>query len=86
MASSRSEGSREDRVAISWERISELFEAALALPPAERTAYLKARCPEDEAARAEIESLLRFADREGPLDRLKRRPRDRAPGRSRDHE
>lgn len=64
-------------MATSWERISELFETALALPLPERTAYLEARCEGDDAALSEVESLLRSAEREGPLDRLKRQISER---------
>ncbi len=40
-----------------WDQLETLFEAALALPPGERSAFLDRECP-DPALRAELESLL----------------------------
>lgn len=42
-----------------WDRVRELFHAALDLPPGRRTEFLKDRCEED--LRPEVESLLRAA-------------------------
>jgi len=41
-----------------WERIKELFGAALELDPAQRTAFLREACGADENLSAEVESLL----------------------------
>jgi serine/threonine protein kinase/Tfp pilus assembly protein PilF len=53
-----------------WERLAGLFEGALALPPAERDAYVRERCP-DPAIAAEIRALLsqRLAEA-GPVERV----------------
>ena len=48
----------------------ELFAAASALPPHERTAFLRSRCGDDRTLLEEVESLLAFHDADGPfLDR-----------------
>ena len=41
-----------------FRQLQELFHAALKLPPAERQAFLRARCLGDESLRQEVESLL----------------------------
>src|SRR5262249_3060229 len=41
------------------QRVEELFHAALALPPRERAAYLKAACGGDQDLRAAVDELLR---------------------------
>src|ERR1700716_2842931 len=41
-----------------WERVKELFEAAVDLAPNERAALLSRECDGDDALRREIESLL----------------------------
>ena len=41
-----------------WDSRRALFEAALQLPPAERSAFLRSQTVNDEATRREIESLL----------------------------
>ena len=41
-----------------WSRVSEIFNAALDRPPAERPAFLDEACAGDEALRSEVESLL----------------------------
>ena len=41
-----------------WEKIKPIFAEALACPPAERDAFLRQACGEDDALRAEIQSLL----------------------------
>jgi serine/threonine protein kinase/TolB-like protein/Flp pilus assembly protein TadD len=45
------------------QQIEELFHAALAQAPKERTAFLEQACGEDEGLRCEVESLLSFDDR-----------------------
>ncbi len=47
--------------AARWDRMEQLFYAALALPAAERTPFLDRECGEDAALRAEVESLLAFS-------------------------
>jgi serine/threonine protein kinase len=42
-----------------WERVTRLFDAARALNPEERTAFLAAACGGDDATRSEVESLLK---------------------------
>jgi serine/threonine protein kinase len=44
-----------------FQRVSELFDAVVQLPPAERTAYLDVHC-EDPAIRSEVHALLSHAD------------------------
>jgi non-specific serine/threonine protein kinase/serine/threonine-protein kinase len=41
-----------------WERIKELFEAALQREPSERAGFLRYACGDDSSLRAEVESLL----------------------------
>jgi len=52
-----------------WQRSQDLFAAALALPPAERDAYL-AEAAGDAALAAEVRSLLDAHDAAGCLDRV----------------
>src|SRR5262245_14044754 len=40
------------------DRIQELFDQAVVLPPEQRPAFLEAACAGDQALRAEVESLL----------------------------
>ena len=51
----------------SFERLEHLFAAALALPPAERPAFLLRACAGDEPLRARVESLLRAHEDAGDL-------------------
>ncbi|MCG2591112.1 hypothetical protein L6773_21285, partial [Rhodohalobacter sp. WB101] len=46
-----------------WTKIETLVEQALALPPAERDAFIENQCGEDEALRDEIQSLLEHGDK-----------------------
>ncbi len=41
-----------------FERTRRLFDGALRLPPEEREAFLRARCPEDEETVREVLALL----------------------------
>lgn len=51
-------------------RISDLYERALAHPPAERARFLYGACGDDDALRREVESLLEFeSDSEKFLER-----------------
>jgi serine/threonine-protein kinase len=60
-----------------WQRVQELFEAALDLPAEEREAYLRAEAGDDAELMAEVASLL--AADSGPLmDRLRGLVRDAA--------
>ena len=53
-----------------WERMAALFEGALALPPAERVAYVREHCADSDLA-AEIEALLAAQVAEsGPVERV----------------
>ena len=61
-----------------WRQIDELFDAAVRLDPAEREAWLRQACGDDDDLRAEVDRLLaqdERADRDGFL----RRPRRRTP-------
>ena len=58
-----------------WERVQELFAAAVELPPEERTAFLDRECGDDETLRREVQSLLDSDEQaqsfiEGPAARL----------------
>jgi serine/threonine-protein kinase len=46
-----------------WERVKEVFEAALRRSPEERAEFLAAVCPDDDSVRREVESLLCSFDR-----------------------
>jgi predicted Ser/Thr protein kinase len=48
-----------------WEKLTDLFHAALDRTPPERSAFLDAACAGDEPLRAEIESLLRAHEQSG---------------------
>lgn len=50
---------------VRWQITEEVFHQALALPPDRRTSYLAQACAGDEALRAEVESLLRYASESG---------------------
>ena len=41
-----------------WQRIEELYHAGARRPRTRRAAFLAAACPDDEAIRREVESLL----------------------------
>jgi len=47
---------------LRWEKIKEVFEAAIARPPAERDRFLRQACGDDSSMRVEIESLLSAHD------------------------
>jgi non-specific serine/threonine protein kinase/serine/threonine-protein kinase len=48
-----------------WQRLTEVFDAATALPPAERRAYVAGACADDPGLSAEVERLLVAHDRAG---------------------
>ncbi len=48
-----------------WEKLTDLFTAALECPPAERAAFLDSSCEGDGALRAELESLIRAHEQSG---------------------
>lgn len=53
-----------------WKQLWDLFEAAVDLPEAERSAYLKRACGDDSALLNRVEKLIaRDAQESGPLDR-----------------
>src|SRR5512135_572264 len=56
-ASSVTDGSTER-----WNRLKDLFAAALEVPPAERDAYVSEACGNDPPMRAELLALLRSAE------------------------
>jgi non-specific serine/threonine protein kinase/serine/threonine-protein kinase len=41
-----------------WQRVKDIFDAAVELPQADRAGYLRRECGEDETLRREVESLL----------------------------
>jgi Tol biopolymer transport system component len=45
-----------------WKQIETLYHAARAVPPAERVAFLAGACPQDEAMRRNVQSLLEESD------------------------
>jgi serine/threonine protein kinase len=45
-----------------WQKIKQLYEAALKYPPDERERFLNENCGGDEGVRLEVESLLSFGD------------------------
>jgi serine/threonine protein kinase/tetratricopeptide (TPR) repeat protein len=54
-----------------WERLNEIFHAALARPAGERSGFLDTACPEDPGLRAEVEQMISAHERaagfiEGP--------------------
>jgi eukaryotic-like serine/threonine-protein kinase len=53
--------------AENWSRVKALFNEALDLPPPQRASLLDRACGGDDALRVEVESLLAFADEDGPL-------------------
>ena len=68
-----------------WQRINDIFQAAIELRPDERPAFLLDRCAGDDSLRLEIQSLLAADDKAAflhicengdPLGPLKHRPRD----------
>ena len=48
-----------------WEKINEIYHAALELEPANRKVFLDEQCGQDEALRSEIESLLLAGEQAG---------------------
>src|SRR5881392_3252547 len=48
-----------------WEQVGKLYQAALALQPAERETFLDDACGDDKALRREVESLLAAEDGAG---------------------
>jgi serine/threonine protein kinase/tetratricopeptide (TPR) repeat protein len=42
-----------------WQKIDDIFESALELPPAERAAFLDRACAGDEGLRSEVETLIK---------------------------
>jgi eukaryotic-like serine/threonine-protein kinase len=50
-----------------WQRIKDLFGAALERTPAERDAFLREACDEDAPVREEVESLLKAHDSVGGM-------------------
>ena len=48
-----------------WERLNEIFHAAVALPARERTSFLENACAEDMGLRAEVEELIAAHERAG---------------------
>jgi TolB-like protein/Tfp pilus assembly protein PilF len=53
-----------------WARIEQIMEAALALSPEKRDAYLDVACHGDQELRREVASLIAAHEKSGPVDRL----------------
>ena len=51
-----------------WERLKELFEAAVMLPTAARARFAAGACGPDEELRSELERLLAEHEAEGDKD------------------
>jgi Flp pilus assembly protein TadD len=51
-----------------WQQVAALCGEALEVPATDRTAFLRARCGDDQALRGEVESLLAVAIKPGLLD------------------
>ena len=51
-----------------WQQVAALCGEALEVPASDRTAFLRARCGDDQALRGEVESLLSAAIKPGLLD------------------
>lgn len=60
-------GTRKEMTEDRWDRVQQVFEAALACPPAERDRLLAERCGSNTELRAEVESLLAH-DEQAPPD------------------
>ena len=52
-----------------WQRVEDLYQAAVERKPQERAAFLAQACAGDEDVRREVESLLAQPSKDGPLDR-----------------
>src|SRR5580658_6128497 len=52
-----------------WERIRDILDSALGLPPDLRDAYLTEACAGDSALRSEVESLIAASEQSAFLDR-----------------
>ncbi len=50
-----------------WEKLDDLFHAALALEPAERAVFLDEVCAGDDVLRKEVEALLAAHEEAGEL-------------------
>jgi serine/threonine-protein kinase len=48
-----------------WEKVEQIYDAALQRPEAERAAFLREACGGDEHLRRDLESLLGFAQGAG---------------------
>jgi serine/threonine protein kinase len=50
-----------------WHRVEELYHAAMEQQEDQRTAFLERACPDDQALRVEVESLIAYARRTGGI-------------------
>lgn len=62
----------DEHISERWQHIEHLFEQALALSGAERSAFWDTACGEDQALRQEVVSLLQAFDEQGVFDKLER--------------
>jgi serine/threonine protein kinase len=53
-----------------WQRIEELFDAALRLPAGQRDRFLREQCADDEPLRRELEDMLRYEGQGGTSQRI----------------
>jgi serine/threonine protein kinase/tetratricopeptide (TPR) repeat protein len=63
-----------------WERVREIFQAAVEQPPAERARFVRDACGSDDAVREEVESLLSSHDLAGGFIEPETPARSFAPG------
>jgi class 3 adenylate cyclase/tetratricopeptide (TPR) repeat protein len=59
---------RTPALSADWHRVQEILGAAFELPPAQRRAWIRSACGDDDVLLREIQSLLDAHDRAGPLD------------------
>jgi Tol biopolymer transport system component len=52
-----------------WQQVAAIYDAALELPPDERTRYVASECADDPSLRADVDALLAQDGATGPLDR-----------------
>ena len=52
-----------------WQRVCQIFEAAIEVPDDDRSDWLRERCSDDPEILTQVRALLAAHDREGVLDR-----------------
>ncbi len=59
-----------------WQRLRELFEQAIDMPPGQRAAFLQTACGNDETLRSDVQAMLDADDGDDALDDLSVRAKD----------